>query len=467
MFKSWISLVLVWFALTGCSTERGVSLMEVQQPTPQTEAKLTRIPTDRPEFQPTPSPSPSPTLPAWATPEGFDDLKGISAEPVATAVLILPEGWSPDGQAFASWTFTESQSPIDYSYPPGWLNFHYVDSGQTCAFPYLLSYSPREYQVYWHEGERVLILGERSIMSGSPCQGDFSLTQETVQPVFRHPVDRPSPDGRYLAQTKFFFPEDPTLARTSIIAANTSQVVREVEWKFVETKGLGLADHWVTDEKFLITVTLDQGPLLIDVDQGVTQVAPELFKRLADAACGFTVDFCETRLRATGSMSAETGRYHIALYGWGMEANYPPVELYHAESGETESLPTNYFHSFSPDGGWMYVFNETFDSQRRVPIRMVGLKPVDPPGSLGYFPMIADLGAFDDPWSPDSQRMAIKTRRGVYIFSLPDVNLIGLWQLGRYESIDAYWSPNSRRLAVTGSIPVPHGTNALFILDVR
>lgn len=426
---------------------------------------IQQLPT-HPDGSLTSTPSRSPSQPIWFTLRGNDSIAGIHIEPVITAVMILPEGWSPDSEVFAFWTFTERQSLVDFSFPPGKLNFLFVKTGLICTYPDLLSYSPSIQQVYWREDNSLLVFGDNTKMIGTPCKDDFTTTHETVDPVNRFPERSISPNGQYRAKTEFYLPKNPLLARTSIIDVQTGHVVLDVEWKFVETEGLGLADHWVTEEKYLISVTYDQGPLLIDVKQGAVQVAPELFNRPVEVNCVAQTNFCETWLASEGSMVAARDSYHVVLYGWGMVSNFPQVELYHSESNETEAIPAYFFHSFSPDGRWMYVYNEEFDRYKRIPYIITGLRPVDPPGSPGYFLLKADLSPFNNPWSPDSKLVAIKTAGGIYVYSLPEVNLVGLWELGDYESIQGSWSPDGRYFAVGSSIPKPSGIEALFLLKI-
>ena len=384
-------------------------------------------------------------------------------EPMITSPLIEFDGWSPDSQIFAFWTFSEQQSSIDYSYPPGELNFWQADSGRICSYPYSANYLPDQGNlVTWLPSGEALVLTSDPPRMGIPCSDDFipvnepSATEEAGNDLSS------SPNGLYLAQTTIV-DNAAFLAETIIIETHSGQVVSTVQWRYPDLIGSpGLGGEWLTSDKFLIYETIDQGPLLIQVGEGVIPIVPFLFNKPA-MNCGF--EPCESRLVAFPATPEGTGWYHIVLFGVGEEPELPNISLYHSEKSKVEELSFKKFGGFSPNDNWLSVFNESWDPEKNNPIYQVGVRPIDPPGVKVRLLPSTDSNPFPLPWSNDETRLALTAGSEVSIFSLPDISLLGTFVTEPYETEPGIWSPDSRFLASRASLPTPGSQNALFILQ--
>ena len=383
-------------------------------------------------------------------------------EPMITAPLILFDGWSPDGETFAFWTFAGQQLP-DYSYPPGTLHFWVTDTGQVCKYPFEVNYLPdRGSLVAWKMDGKAAVLSGDPPREGTPCKDDFVPTANLPIPMTDSLSDSFSPGGSYQVETKIL-DYDNFVAETSIFAAKTGRVVEIVQWRFYDAEGgLGTGGEWLSDDLFLIRQTLDQGPLLVEVGKGVIQVVPDLFHQTVEKCEPYP---CEMRLTADGTLEDENP-YHLVLFGRGDESEFPLVQLYHSESGEVETLPFRKYGGFSPNGQWLVLYEETWDEDKYRAIYKIALRAVDPVGSETYPLMDTDANPFPLAWSPDNTHIAINSSSGVALFSLADRIQLGFWETGNFEPLYGVWSPDGKFLALSGPTPYPSSSYALFILQL-
>lgn len=403
-----------------------------------------------------PTSSPSPPL----TAEG----SGILVQPITTAARLFLHAWSPDGRVLALWTFTPEEAAVDYTSPPGALHFLKSPTSQVCPSPYPVGYdySGEVKALAWLMDGRVLLRTDDRIVVGTPCGADFTpVPGERGLPMAPGVDPSRSPGERYQARTVIV---DATghLAETSIVETSTGEVKQTVRWSYLETEGeLGLGGEWLTEDRFLIRQTLDRGPLLVSVREGIVPVAPALFKRPAAVRC--SEEPCGTYLAATGATVAGTSRYHLVLYGVGAEADFPNLLLYHSESGKVEELDAQHQAGFSSDGRWLILYMAEAKTGRV--LYALSLRAVDPPGSAVHPLTITDDNPLPLAWSPQGDKVAVRSSEGITLFALPDGDQLAVWKTGDYAPVSALWSPDGKSLAVRGAL-LNGRDEALFVLHV-
>lgn len=403
-----------------------------------------------------PTSPPSPSL----TTEG----SGVLARPITTAARLFPHTWSPDGRVLAFWTFTAEETAVDYTLPPGALHFLKSPTNQACPSPYPVGYdySGEGKVLAWLTDGRVVLRTDDRMVVGTPCEADFiPIPSEHGLPIAPSVDPSLSPGERYQARTVIVDTTE-RLVETSIVETSTGAVKQTVRWSYPEAEGgPGLGGKWLTEDQFLIRQTLDRGPLLVSVREGVVPVAPTLFKRPAAVPC--SKEPCGTYLAATGAAVVGTSTYHLVLYGVGAEADFPNLLLYHSDSGEVEGLDARHQAGFSPDGRWLILYTAEAKASRA--LYALSLRAVDPPGSAVHPLTIVDQNPLPLAWSPQGDKVAVRSSEGITLFVLPDGDQVGVWKTGDYAPVSALWSPDGKSLAVRGALP--NGRDeALFILHV-
>ena len=282
-----------------------------------------------PARSPAPNASATP-LPATPTVE----TPATRLHPAATVPMLRVGRWSPDGEWLAYWTFTEEEAAASYALPPGTLHFLNARAGQACEYAGAAPYGYDRESVVWQSNGRVIVFDGDEARAGLPC-GEFTAAEHPPG-VQESPSTALSTGETYRARTGANINDDGTLSAVTTIAERvTEQTVVQIEWAHRGGEGeLGLGGEWLTDDAFLIHETLDHGPLLVRVRQAPIVVAIELFglsslPTLRDGSFG---------LRAAAARAPGAGAYHLALFGVGEEAGFPPIRLYHSESGVVEEL---------------------------------------------------------------------------------------------------------------------------------
>lgn len=424
-------------------------LVACMSPSAQPEPMATSMPT----ASPTPTAAPKPTAtpaPPLATPAG------ALVQPVATAAAIRVDGWSPDGGWLGYWLSAEIPQ-FFYPFPPGVLHFLNVHTGQTCSYSEYVARNHDD-RLIWQADDLVQIVlpSSRLAYRGKPCQGFVSVPccPETSRSNFAV-----SPKGAYRASTTVSDEPDGTFsAETKIADIAAGKVKNTIAWKHRGGLGeLGLGGQWLTEELFLIHETSDQGPLLITVGKNIVRVAPELLKVspvLNQGQDNFVI------LRAAGAVVQGTDSFHLVLFGIGAEAAFPPIRLYHSETGKAEEIP--FWHlwtpAYSPDGRWLLMDKRLVKSGYES--SALWIRPVDPPGSEAH--LLAEGSPFTL-WSPDWSKVALGFSGRLTIVRFPSAAQLGSWETGEYSLLPRAWSPKGNALAAEGYIP-GSWQQALFVV---
>jgi WD40 repeat protein len=365
----------------------------------------------------------------------------------------LPYTWSDDGDVLAYWAFTPEEVKVDYTSPPGTLNFYRASTGGICqsAIKVGYPYSGND-PITWAADRQVIIQADVRFLEGTPCQDDFKPIgdQSKLTPI-TDPSTSLSPSGKLYAVNQDLFTSNLD-AKTSVIDAKTNQVVQVIKWRHLDGEGPLPAPMWLNDNQFLIQSTLDRGPLLATVGQEAIEVAPKLFGHSSEVACTDTP--CDTYLAAKAAILTGTSGYHIALYATGTASNFSKVLLYHSENQQVEELPFTEFGGFSPGGQAFIGYEEGYRAW---------IRAEDPISSEAHLFLSQSANPFPVRWSPDGNLLAVSSSDGISIFSIPTSTQIGFWNTGGYSIFPTTWSPNSEFLAVQGYLP-NGGGEALFVI---
>jgi hypothetical protein len=414
----------------------------------------TSIPTAVPSQTSMPSPVPTKTLQLTSTPES------VSATPLVTAPYLEFGSWSPDSQWIAYWVSSqeEAEQPTNFM-PGGTLHFRNVRTGETCAVSQFVRPDNRSALVYWSdEIEAIIAMGEVTF-TGKPCQVEpYRQLEDFVIDAPPNPAF--SPDGDYYAGTMLESSENGILTfETTLTAAGSSQPRQRVTWQIDERLGeYGVGGEWISSKQFLIHETLEQGPLLLDLEQGVVPVLTQLLgldeipSILGTEGYGF---------RASASPGVERDSFHLVVTGVGTEESFPSIMLYHAENGKAEALPFRYVwgKGFSADGQWLLT-DERPDVGGYETYTMSIRRVEDVNGE--WRKIAEDLDSML--WNTDWTEMAFNSDDKVTWQTFPEAERIGVWDTGEFWAVPVAWSPDDRFLVTVGNIPgiVEYG---LFVLE--
>ena len=422
----------------------------------------------------------------------IDASSGHTVELRATAPRIFPHSWSPDGTFLAYWTFTANEVAKDYTYPPGTLNFLNARTGATCTYPHEVSYGYYGSQFSWaapaqfltlssdknYETSRVLLntpcmdqpeevteLAGAAILSISTAQSEPSqlwlsgrescwLYDMQTQSVRELNIPQAagcggiwSPTATYIAYTNTEYVEGNSLmALTSIFNINSGEVAATAEWEVRPALGELAPLVWLGEESVLIPETLEQGPLLLTVGQGSTQVAPTWFHVEASP-----------RQRAFAVAEESSGEFYAVLMQeqveMAPESKKELALLYGSATGQVVELPFQTMLDFSPDGKWAYGFND--NESGGYLWRLDGNME-----DMLQLPLAQD--SFNNRWNPNSTQIATGGYGGMPIFALPSGEQIDQIKVGSYAAWPFGWSPDGKYFAVRGV----GGQEALFVAQM-
>jgi len=398
-------------------------------------------PTPRAAAMAAPSVKVAPTAsPAQAT---APTLAAPVIRPIVTGSSITVGGWSPDGEWLAFWRAPDATT--DQTSPAETLHFYSPRTGEMCDCPEVrhatLLTPPRA--LTWEEGGQVVAWSGATAMWGTPCEGGFAPASEAPPTGEEEAL---SPGGSYRAATRGQRSGDGRIhASTTFTDARTRRPIQTIDYTHRGGESiLGLGGEWVTGSLFLIRETEERGPLLVDLEDGrVVVVMAELFalQQVPSPELGFW---------AAARSVAGSDVFHIVLGGVARR-----LQLYHSETGQTEELESRYAFSptFSPDGRWLLM------GGFRGPVGTafaLWARPLDPPGTPARLVAEGDYAAS---WSPDWTRVALARPGSTFglpnvtsVYSFPEGRPLNSWATGEYRARPAAWSPDGKRLAMSGNV---------------
>ena len=465
-FRSIAIWILAAMVSGACTNNRSPAVAtETVSPTP--------LLTATPVLSPTPTAvPPTPTIQSWAE----------LIEPVAVGTQLSFDRWSPDSQTIIYWSHTQQDLGANPQVPPGDLHFLDIRTGRDCVYPDTYRGAGGRFgQHAWLSDGKLLVVEDQGQVVVTTPYGDDFTQQTQLFPEQIIEVAPSSPDRSWFLlrgeQAYWLYtpgtstvqkvegvpigyrngyswsPQGSRVAITAnggstyVIDARTGEVEQFIEWTHRGGLGSMPGAIWLSEDQFLISETVDQGPLLVEVGKQPRLVGPELFKVGLESAS-----------MASAATVEGTGDFHIVL--WWPEPHNQRVLLYHSETGEVEELDfSDVWSGFSPDGHWLALSRrplkdgyETYE---------VWVRPVDPTGSQARL-----IWASDDPymsWSPTWDKLAKSSTGGLAILSIPEAQRLGLWDNEVYTIYPMSWSPDSRYVAALGSLP-GSSNNALFII---
>lgn len=276
-----------------------------------------------------------------------------------------------------------------------------------------------------------------------------------------------SSGGSYRAETTQLSEDQGILElQTTIYSTGESNPVFQFEWQRYTALGdLDLGGEWLTDELLLITTELARGPLLVDLrglpagEPRLIEVAPELF-----GVPGVVERDPEnfTGLVAYGAGHPRIpGEFHLLLAGSWIEGQFPPVQLYHSETGEVETFAQTYLDGigFRPDPGWVVLVSRDSSSgsetatywSRAIDSNVDGVKKLATGGYLFFSPA-------GDQFMHTSQGTVVERR------SFPGNIPLNSWNLSPYQPGWVFWSPDGQAAAVVSYPTSGAGEYSLFVL---
>lgn len=281
-----------------------------------------------------------------------------------------------------------------------------------------------------------------------------------------------SPNGTRLGVSTFVSYESPR-GITWLVSVETGEVEEEIPW---EESALGIGGPsgplWLNEDQFIILMVYGDETLLVTMGQSVISLA-DFVERLTDKEC-ITESIPQSCSigPVTVAMLKGTDNYHLILDYVFIEDENIGALLYHSESDEAEQLSFNGNAGISPDGTLLFL---EICPLQPCELWELWVRQVDPLGSTSS-PLLSANSEFSPVFSRDGKKMAISvelreqdfTKSGIiYIFSLPDAQPIGIWNIGPYTGLYSYygWSPGGDRFAFPGYLPEGQGWG-LFVIEV-
>lgn len=407
-------------------------------------------------------------LPPVVDPQQLTALEPLPLDPIITAPLIFLGDWSPGDESpgiyLPVYTFTQEQlaglnlipeGPL--TYPP--VALHFVDpaSGQVCHYPRPALVG--QDSLAWLPDGSVAVREEGGWWSGLPCTSDFQpvADSQSLTPFFSDPGL--SPDGQFRASRFFDIQAGIVDNETTLTDVESGEAVQAIAWQQEERLGdwaeAGPGGRWLDDRYFLIPQTFDQGPLLVQAGQRVIPILPEYFSEPFNPC---TPEACRI-YRAEAAVDPASG-LHILLQTSDIDTGVNSLRLYHAESGEVETLPLAYpwVQPISPSGDWLMLDQDgNYQS--------LWFRSLDPSGDP---PRLFMEGVREFSWAPQGGAITVRGPQDnqVRLISFPQGQQLAAWTTPGYPfSSLATWSPLGESLAVLG-----YGTggqdSALFVLNV-
>jgi hypothetical protein len=457
--------LLMLIAMTGCQIQPGLE-PPTRLPAPQTLTAPSE--TSNPPAQIPPSPIPfftplplltvTPILMPSPTELPLESPTGGPPEPTSAAILMPPivQG---DSLGALAWSPDSRWLPLIHFNTETTLQFYDTRQSVLCDFPKPI-HATHDRFLAWLTDGRVVVPTANQVLAGRPCEtftpagANEILALDHVDPSF-------SPGGRYQVVFQRGAGNSQGVEATiELKEVASGLILSKTTFTDLPRGGANLPGSWLDSSHFLIGASGDQGPLLISPGQPVIQIAPKFFQLPLRPGDG-TLDAWTVKLAVT----ANPAQFHLMLDG--TMGNPPqsagnPLQLYHSESGQVETLPYLASQaSFSNDGHWLLVNPNPDRSSKQNWIR-----PIDPAGSP--FEPLSDQIAVYAKWSPDGTKVIagppIAGENSVFwVVSSPQGAFLSAWQAPGYE-LSPDWSPDGRYLSVWGRRLNDPSQQAIFVV---
>jgi hypothetical protein len=434
----WFLLLALASLLTSCSTRR-VDLAATPSPQESRTSVFTSASTSEPTL--IPSGTFTETLSSTAFPIVTPTQTVIQITPIITGHSEGMENPSPD----SLWL-----PYIDFKAQ----TLHFIDSSNfsICDFPSPINYTSPDRFIAWLPDGRVVVQAANGVYTGLPCFTFNVATQQEIL-ILDHSDPSFSPDGRYQIVMQSYTGASKEV-NEKIDLKDVASGKKLVETIFMRLAGGGsnLPGYWLDASHFLISETGDQGPLLLTPGKPAIKVATDIFHLPIKPGSG-EYDLWDARAVAAQNSS----QFHLMLIATSGDSN--PLQIYHSESGQIETLP--YLASqgaFSNDGHWLLVTKPDVSGQQNVLIRSI-----DPPG--GTFQPFSVQELPPTWWSPDGSMyyQVSQDLTKIAVYTSPGRTFLGAWQAQDYELWPS-WSPDGKYLAVWGRKHTDYNQESIFVI---
>jgi hypothetical protein len=185
----------------------------------------------------------------------------------------------------------------------------------------------------------------------------------------------------------------------------------------------------------------------MDVNRGANPVLTELFRMEKIPSI---LDKDEYGLQAIAAPAIEPDTFHLAVYGVGLEGNFPPAKLYHAESDAVETLPFRKVWGFSSDDEWLFLFEGVYIGGYEAGYHLWARRVEDMGGKWRLIAPSMDYVL----WREDESEMAfVQNETTVVRKTFPQGEPVGRWHTGGYWAQPVAFSPDGRYLVGLGNKP--------------
>lgn len=459
--------------------------IEATAPLPTTTPSPTAA---APTAEPTTSPTAAPT----------SAIRLITAEPIFTGGDLQFVGWSPDGRYLAHFEYTEEQvaeSPAEglRGTYPGTFVFYDTQTGEKCTdYPYsgFFSYEGSDSGAPWRwltDGQLLLALPDgRLVQTSAPCAAEEDLTQIFPEPISAFQATSPngqklilqsssqywiydwatqtalpiaevqpdsfnnlvwSPDSQHISITLAgnYTGDRSPIGGTRVVDVATGNIIAQHDWEPANAlDGTFGGPVWINNEEFVVTLSLDQGPFLMNLNGEVQPLLPLLFDETFNP-----------------------------------ENYWPPLDVYaDVANGRYAILRSN---EGRDDAAKLYTF--TTEGETLELLEGPNVYRLFPDGTVGYGdynywsrPIFAADGQFEQrpygptPWQlTQNQLFASANSDTIAVFNTATNELVERLQIAGYESgytLNPLLSPNDQWLAIFINEPRYSLGQALFVIPV-
>ncbi len=431
--------------------------------------------------------------------DGTDtDEQIITDEPIFIGGDLQFVGWSPDGRYLAYFEYTEEQvaeSPVEglRGTYPGTFVIYDTQTGEKCTdYPLsgLFGYEGPGSGDQWRwlpDGQLLINLPDGLLQTEEPCAAGeniparldgpitsigplspneqwlvlvgtqywlYDLTAQQAHPIAEVQPDAFnnvvwSPDSQHISITLAgnYTGDRSPIGGTRVVDVATGEIIARHDWEPANAlDGTFGGPVWVSNEAFVVTLSLDQGPFLMNLDGELQPLLPLLFDETFDR------DNYWPPLDVYADV--ENGRYAILRGNEGQEA---PAKLY----------------TFTPVGESLELFEQESFVYRIFPDGTVGYD-----GNGRYFtrPVFETDAPFTEqppatnPWLPAQTNLHVAANGGtVTIFDRTEGELTARLQFEGYETgyiLNPLLSPNEQWLAVFINERQFSLGRALFVISI-
>lgn len=506
---AWITVFFIVFTACTHSEPIEVPTV-VEAPQPAATAvpiKPTATPTETPaDAEPNPTPGtnsdigdsqPTPTLPNDSL---ANQIHLITDGPIFTGGDLQFAGWSPDGRYLAYYEYTEEQvaeSPVEglRGTYPGTFVFYDTQTSEKCAnYPIsgFFSYEGARSSTQWRwlpsghllinlpdgqllqtetpcePGENVAPLFPNSISAiGSLSPNEqwlilesggqywlFDWTAQNAHPIADVQTDAFnnlvwSPDSQHISiiLAGNYTGDRSPIGGTRVIDVATGEIIAQYDWEPANAlDGTFGGPIWISNDEFVVTLSLDQGPFLMDINGDVQPLLPLIFDETFDPEnywppLDVYADVANGRyaiLRSNEGRELAAKLYTFTLEGESLEVFDKPALVYHIFPNGTVGY----------DGNGRYFSRPVFDIEA----------------------LFTEQPAGTNPWMPGENNLHVAANGGtVTVFDRSKDELIARLQFEGYETgfiLNPLLSPNEQWLAIFVNEPQHSLGKALFVIPV-